>query len=312
MNICVLSTNQLNEDNRLIEAAIQRGHQATLYNIRNISLALSPNKPSIYAQGKEISNDFDVVIPRLNLGCSDYGINVIQQFICAHTYVSEGPDALRLGRDKLKCLQYLLAQGLPFPTTCISFHAKEFALLAKHTGIPVVVKLIDSTEGVGVFVANTEKELDNLTNTFERFRANYVIQSFIKESAGTDVRAFVVGGRVVAAMERRASDGDFRANVSLGAIASPCELTPTETDIVLNATAAIGINVAGVDLIRSKSGPLLLEINVSPDFTGEHGIENVTGVDVAGAIIDFTAQRTQPFYANHRLLQMCSSTPKEN
>ncbi|RUO25576.1 RimK family alpha-L-glutamate ligase [Aliidiomarina minuta] len=311
MNICILSTDQVNDDQRLVEAAIARGHKACIHNMRNVSLALRQDQPRIYAADKDISATFDVVIPRLNVGYSDYGINLIQQFICCHTYVSETPDALRLGRDKLKCLQYLLAQGLPFPTTCISCKPEEFRQLTEHTGMPVVVKLIDSTEGVGIFVANTFKELDNLVHTFDRFHADYVIQSFISESKGTDVRAFVVNGRVIAAMERHSPDGDFRANVSLGAVASPCALTTDEEEIVIAATQAIGINVAGVDLIRSKEGPMLLEINVSPDFTGEQGIECVTGIDVAGAIIDFTVQQTQPFYANHRLLQLCSSTTEE-
>lgn len=310
MNICILSTGQAKEDQRLVEAAQQKGHEASLYNMQDISLTLTQNKPFIHALGKDISDAYDVVIPRLNVGCSDYGINVIQQFICSQTYVSEGPDALRLGRDKLKCLQYLLAQGLPFPTTCISFKPDEFCRLAEYTGMPVVVKLIDSSEGVGVFIAHTPKELDNLARTFDRFHASYVIQSFVSEAAGSDVRAFVVGGKVVAAMERHSGDGDFRANVSLGATASSCQLTAREEDIVLRATESIGINVAGVDLIRSNEGPMLLEINVSPDFTGEQGIERVTGVDIAGAIIDFTVQQTQPFYGNHRLLQLCSSTQK--
>lgn len=307
MRICVLSTDQIKEDTRLVEAARERGHDASLFKVRDISLALSPNKPAIFVGDTNITESFDIVIPRLNVACADYGINVIQQFICAQVFVSEGPDALRLGRDKLKCLQYLLAQGLPFPTTCISYRARDFTLLAQHTGLPVVVKLIDSTEGVGVFVAKTTKELDNLARTFERFHADYVIQSFVSEAAGTDVRAFVVGGEVVAAMERHSADGDFRANISLGATAKPCELTPQETEIVLDATQAIGINVAGVDLVRSKSGPLLLEINVSPDFTGDQGIEKVTGMDIAGAIIDFTVQQKQPFYAEHRLLQICTA-----
>ncbi|RAJ96950.1 RimK family alpha-L-glutamate ligase [Aliidiomarina maris] len=311
MNICILSTDQAVDDRRLLDAARQRGHSASLLNMRDINLALSTHQPTMYAGDVDITEDFDVVIPRLNVGCSDYGINVLQQFICSQTYVSETPDSLRLGRDKLKCLQYLLAQGLPFPTTCIAFQPEGFSSLAQHTGFPVVVKLIDSTEGVGVFVAHTEKELDNLARTFARFGASYVIQSFIQEASGVDVRAFVVGNQVIAAMERHATDGDFRANVSLGATAKPCELTAQEERIVLASTQAIGINIAGVDLIRSQNGPLLLEINVSPDFTGKQGIEQVTGVDIAGAIIDFTVQQTQPYYANHRLLQLCSDIQKE-
>lgn len=311
MNICILTTDQECDDTRLLEAAINKGHQARILHIQDISLALSTHRPSLYASNEDITDAFDVVIPRLNVSCSDYGINVIQQFICSQTYVSETPDALRLGRDKLKCLQYLLAQGLPFPTTCISYKPEGFNQLIKHTGMPVVVKLIDSTEGVGVFVAKTEKELTNLTSTFARFGANYVTQSFVHEAAGNDIRAFVIGDKVVAAMERCSADGDFRANVSLGATARPCVLTAQEKEIVLAATQAIGINVAGVDLIRSKNGPLLLEINVSPDFTGKYGIEAVTGFDIAGSIIDFIVQRTQPYYANHRLLQLCSSIDKE-
>ncbi|RUO30834.1 RimK family alpha-L-glutamate ligase [Aliidiomarina sedimenti] len=311
MNICILSTDQEDDDNRILEAALEKGHKACIYRMQDIRLALSTHQPCVYAGNEDITDKFDVIIPRLNVNCSDYGINVLQQFICSQIYVSETPDALRLGRDKLKCLQYLLAQGLPFPTTCISYRPEGFSDLARHTGLPVVVKLIDSTEGVGVFVVNTRKELDNLAKTFTRFGASYVIQSFIGEAAGSDVRAFVVGGRVVAAMERHSIDGDFRANVSLGATADPCELSEHEEKTVLAATEAIGINVAGVDFIRSKSGPLLLEINVSPDFTGDHGIEKVTGIDIAGAIVDFVVQQTQPFYANHRLLQMCNSMSKE-
>lgn len=310
MNICILSTGQIKEDRRLVEAALERGHQARIYNMRDISLVLAQHQPKAYVADMDITNAFDVVIPRLNVGCSDYGINVIQQFICSKTYVSEAPDALRLGRDKLKCLQYLLAQGLPFPTTCIAFKPEEFCRLAEHTGLPVVVKLIDSTEGVGVFVVQTPKELDNLVRTFDRLKVSYVIQRFVSESAGNDIRAFVVGGKVVAAMERHSDDGDFRANISLGGTAGACELTREEEEMALAATAAIGINVAGVDLLRSKNGPMLLEINVSPDFTGEQGIECITGVDIAGAIIDFTTQQTQPFYADQRLLQICSSTKK--
>jgi ribosomal protein S6--L-glutamate ligase len=204
-------------------------------------------------------------------------------------------------------MQYLLAQGVPFPTTCIAYKPEGFTPLAEHTGMPSIVKLIDSTEGTGIFIVHDNKELDNVAKTFDRFGASYVTQSFVEEAAGSDVRAFVVGGEVVAAMGRKSQDGDFRANVSLGAISVAEKLSADETKMVLEATDAIGINVAGVDFIRSNDGPLLLEINVSPDFTGEQGIEQVTGCDVAGAIIDFTVKQTEPFYNNHRLLQLCSS-----
>ncbi|MGM0482151.1 MAG: ATP-grasp domain-containing protein [Pseudomonadota bacterium] len=308
MKICILSTDQEIDDNRLLQTAKSKGHDASILGIRDMRLVIKTGKPLIYWGDKNVTDSFDAVIPRLNVSSCDYGINVLQQFICNHIYVSETPDALRLGRDKLKCMQYLLARGVPFPTTCISHKPEGFVPLAKHTGMPCVVKLINSTEGTGVFVVRDEKELDNVAKTFNRFGASYISQSFIKEASGEDVRAFVVGGEVVAAMGRKSQDGDFRANVSLGAISVEEQLSEKEKQMVLKATDAIGINVAGVDFIRSHDGPLLLEINVSPDFTGRQGIENITGVDIAGAIIDFTVKRTEPFYNNHRLLQLCSLT----
>lgn len=306
MRICILSTDQEYDDNSLAEAARKKGHEASVLNIKDMSLVITRDEPLVYCDQENVTNAFDAVIPRLNVSACDFGINILQQFICNHTYVSESPDALRLGRDKLKCMQYLLAQGVPFPTTCIAFKPEGFAPLSEHTGMPSIVKLIDSTEGTGIFVVKNRKELDNVVKTFDRFGASYITQSFVREAAGSDVRAFIVGGEIVAAMGRKAQDGDFRANVSLGAISNNEVLSADEEAMVLDATQAIGINVAGVDFIRSNDGPLLLEINVSPDFTGEQGIENVTGCDVAGAIIDFTVKQTEPFYSN-RLFQLCSS-----
>lgn len=295
MNICILSTDQLTDDHRLLQAARDKGHDAQLYNIRDISMVLSADKPSIYWQEHNITDRFDAVIPRLNVNFTDYGTNVLQQFICCHTYVSESPAALRLGRDKLKCLQYLQARGLPFPATAIAYSPAGLQPLAGKIGLPMLVKLIESTEGNGIFLVHTVKELDNITQTLCQLGASYVIQRFVAEAAGTDVRAFVVGGAIVATMRRQAQDDDFRSNVSLGGCSEPCTLSEEERRIVLAATAAIGINVAGVDLVRSENGPLLLEINVSPDFTGEQGIERVTGVNIADAIIDFAIAQVHQF-----------------
>lgn len=296
MNICILSTDQLNDDHCLLQAAQAKGHDAQLYNIRDISMVLSTDTPALYYQDIDITRKFDAVIPRLNVNFTDYGTNVLQQFICSQTYVSESPAALRLGRDKLKCLQYLLARGLPFPATGIAYTPEGFHQLAQSIGLPMVIKLIESTEGTGIFLVNTIKEMDNIVKTFSKLNASYVIQRFVKEASGTDVRAFVIGGEVVASMRRQAQDGDFRSNVSLGGYSQDCPLTDDERRIVLSATAAIGINVAGVDFVRSDQGPLLLEINVSPDFTGEQGIERVTGVNIAAAIVDFVSQQVHHFY----------------
>lgn len=296
MNICILSTDQVMDDHRLLQAAKARGHTAELYNIRDISMVLSTEKPMIYWRDKNITKAFDAIIPRLNVNFTDYGTNVLQQFICSQTYVSESPAALRLGRDKLKCLQYLLARGLPFPATGIAYNPQGFRELANVIGLPMIIKLIESTEGTGIFLVHSVKEMDNIVKTFSRLGASYIIQRFVKEASGTDIRAFVVGGKVVASMRRRSQDGDFRSNVSLGGHSEPYQLSADEEEMVLSATASIGMNVAGVDFVRSDEGPLLLEINVSPDFTGEQGIESITGVDIAGDIIDYAISQVHRFY----------------
>ncbi|MGP9800581.1 ATP-grasp domain-containing protein [Rheinheimera sp. NSM] len=296
MNICILSTDQESDDHRLLEAARAKGHAAELYNIRDISMVLSTDKPAIYWRDKDITKAFDAIIPRLNVNFTDYGTNVLQQFICSQTYVSESPAALRLGRDKLKCLQYLLARGLPFPATGIAYTPEGFRQLAGAIGTPMIIKLIESTEGTGIFLVQNLKEMDNIVKTFSQLGASYIIQRFVKEASGTDIRAFVVGGKVVASMCRRSQDGDFRSNVALGGCSEPYQLTTEEEQMVLSATASIGMNVSGVDFVRSAEGPLLLEVNVSPDFTGEQGIETITGVNIADAIIDFAVSQVHSFY----------------
>ncbi|HEX5792469.1 MAG TPA: RimK family alpha-L-glutamate ligase, partial [Rheinheimera sp.] len=274
-------------------------HSAELYNIRDISMVLSSEKPIIYWRDKDITKAFDAIVPRLNVHFTDYGTNVLQQFICSQTYVSESPAALRLGRDKLKCLQYLLARGLPFPETGIAYTPQGFRQLATAIGTPMIIKLIESTEGTGIFLVNSVKEMDNIVKTFSQLGASYIIQRFVQEASGTDIRAFVVGGKVVASMCRRSQDGDFRSNVALGGCSEPYQLTADEEDMVLSAAASIGMNVAGVDFVRADTGPLLLEINVSPDFTGQQGIEQVTGVNIADAIIDFAVSQVHRFYEQH-------------
>ena len=312
MNICILSTDQEKDDQRLLDAARAKGHSVELYNIRDISMVLSTEQPSIYWRDTDISRKFDAIIPRLNVSFTDYGTNVLQQFTCGQTYVSESPGALRLGRDKLKCLQYLQARGLPFPATGIAYTAQGFRQLAENIGLPLVVKLIESTEGTGIFLVKNLKEMDNIVKTFSKLGACYVIQRFVKEASGSDIRAFVIGGEITASMRRQSQDGDFRSNVSLGGCSEAYSLSDEERRIVLSATQAIGINVAGVDLIQSDNGPLLLEINVSPDFTGEQGIENVTGIDIAGAIIDFACTEVYQFYERRHNSATVLESQREN
>ncbi|MCG9714784.1 RimK family alpha-L-glutamate ligase [Shewanella insulae] len=311
MKIAILTTNQVDDDNRLVEVARAKGHDAFLLDLRQFSIELLPNNPEIYYQNEVITNQFDIVIPRLNVSYTDFGINILQQFICAGIYVSESPEALRLGRDKLKCLQYLLSKGLPFPATAIAYTPEYLETLVGHLKLPIVVKLIESTEGTGVFLAKTKKEVDNLCKTFSLAGVSYQIQEFIAEAAGQDVRAFVVGDRVVAAMQRESQDDDFRANVSLGAHSAAVGLTQEEEEVVLRATQSIGVNIAGVDFVRSSRGPLLLEINVSPDFTGKQGLETVTDCNIAAAIIDYTLREAKGFYREQTLTVALSRQEEE-
>ena len=295
MNIGILTTNQIRDDQRLLNEAENKGHAARLLDLRYISVELSSDRPTIYFKNENISSEFDAIIPRLNVSFTDYGINILQQFICLHTYISESPEALRLGRDKLKCLQYLMDKGLPFPATGIAFSSEYFEPIISDLKLPLVVKLIESTEGTGVFLARDIKEAQNIIKTFGLLGASFIVQEFIKEAAGADLRAFVVGDKIVASMKRQSQDTDFRANVSLGAHSSEATLTEQEKEIILSATRSIGVNIAGVDFVRSNRGPLLLEINVSPDFTGEQGIEAITSTNIAAAIIDFTVEQASKY-----------------
>lgn len=295
MKIGILTTNQFQDDKRLIEAATEKGHSASLLDLRDVSIDLSPDFTSIYYRNENITREFDAIIPRLNVSFTDYGINILKQFMCANTYVSESPNALRLGRDKLKCLQVLFSKRLPFPGTGIAYSCDNFTSIISRLKFPLVIKLIESTEGIGVFLAQNQMEAENIIKTFGLLRAPFLVQEFIAEAEGQDFRAFVVGDRVVAAMKRTSKGGDFRANVSLGGHSIAEKLSAEEEQIVLQATKSIGVNVAGVDFIRSHRGPLLLEINVSPDFTGDQGIEKVSGFDIAAAIVDYTAGQAQGY-----------------
>ena len=291
MNIGILTTNQVEDDQRLLEVAIQKGHTASLLDLQFVSIELNQGKAEIYYKTDNITDNFDTILPRINVTYTDYGINVVQHFLSAKTYVSEQPEALRLGRDKFKCLQRLLDNGLPFPKTGIAYSGANFFPLYSDLKFPLVIKLIESTEGAGIFLAKTIKEAENFIKTFGLLKASFLLQEFVAESVGVDYRAFVVGDKIVAAMCRESQDDDFRANVSLGGHSHAVELTPEEQDMVLQAARSIDINVAGVDFLRSSRGPLLLEVNVSPDFTGQQGIERVPGVDVAGEIINFAVQQ---------------------
>lgn len=287
MKIGILTTNQIDEDQRLIEAAEAKGHEIKQLKLMKCSMSVCPDNAEIFYEGEIINDAFDIIIPRLQVNYTAYGLAILRQFQALDVYVTDTAYSIELGRDKLRCLQYLMRKGIPFPKTAFADSKDDFDNIIKTVGgTPLVIKINEGTEGNGVFLVDDVKQAENIMGTFKQFDEAIIAQEFIAESAGTDLRCFVVGDEIVATMKRESQDGDFRANVSLGGHSSAEELSDIEQEVVLNASKAIGLNIAGVDMIRSNKGPLVIEINVSPDFCGEQGIESVTGIDVASAIID--------------------------
>jgi ribosomal protein S6--L-glutamate ligase len=212
------------------------------------------------------------------------------------TYVTDTAHSLELARNKIRCFQYLTKKNVPFPKTGSAFATEGYKkILNTIGGEPFIIKLNEGTQGVGVFLAQDESQAENFLNTFDQLDTEVMLQEFIEEAAGTDLRCFVVDGEVVASMRRESQNDDFRANISLGGHAYEANLTEEERDVALRAAAAVNLNVSGVDIVRSKRGPLVIEINGAPDFTGEWGLENVSGVDVASAIIDFAIKGKERF-----------------
>lgn len=228
------------------------------------------------------------------------GYKILRQFQAIGVYVADKAYSLELARNKLRCLQYLLKQGVPFPTTGFAYASKGYDSVIKLIGEPpFVIKLNEGTQGTGVFLADDKKTARNLIKTFAQLDTEVMLQEFIEESSGEDLRCFVVGGKVVASMRRKAQDGDFRANISLGGHAYEIDITDEERKLAIDAAEAIKLNIAGVDIIRSNRGPLVIEINGAPDFTGEWGLENISGVDVADAIISYVEKGKARYDQGH-------------
>ena len=206
-------------------------------------------------------------------------------------YVTDTAYSLELARDKLMCLQYFTRKNIPFPKTGFSYATKGYdEVLESISGKSYIIKLNEGTQGMGVFLAEDDKQAKNFLGTFQQLDTEVMVQEFIDESSGTDLRCFVVGDKVVASMRRKAQDGDFRANISLGGHAFEADLTKEEEKLSLEASKAVGMNISGVDIIRSARGPLVIEVNTAPDFCGEWGLEEVSGIDVANEIIKFTEE----------------------
>jgi ribosomal protein S6--L-glutamate ligase len=285
MNLVILSRNgQLYSSRRLREAAEERGHDVRVIDYLRCVIDITSHRPAIHYGGEKLTG-IDAIVPRIGATHTFYGAAVVRQFEMMGVYPTNESQGISRSRDKLRALQLLAAQGVGLPVTSFAHSTKDIdGLISLVGGAPLVVKLLEGTQGMGVVLAETKKAAESVVGAFRQLNANILVQEFIKEAGGSDIRAFVVGNRVVAAMERTAPAGDFRSNVHRGGSMSRVRLTPEERATAKRAAKILGLNVAGVDLMRSNHGPVVLEVNSSP---GLEGIEEATGVDVAGKVIEF-------------------------
>lgn len=286
MKIAILSRRPgLYSTKRLVEAAHARGHETRVIDTMRCYMNITSTQPSIHYKGEEISN-FDAVIPRVGASVTFYGAAVVRQFEMMGVFCVNDSIAITRARDKLRCLQLLSKRGIGLPITGFAHSPDEIKDLIKMVGgPPLVVKILEGTQGIGVILVETAKAARSVLEAFLGLKVNIMVQEYIKEAGGADIRCFVVGGKVIAAMKRQArSPEEFRSNLHRGGIASAVDVTPEESSMAVRAANIMGLNVAGVDIVRSNRGPLIIEINASP---GLEGIENATGVDVAGNIIEF-------------------------
>lgn len=289
MKLAILSRNpSLFSTQRLVEAARDRGHTVRVLDPLRCYLRIAPDGFEMHYKGRALSG-FDAVLPRIGASVTFYGTAVLRQFEMMGSYTPNPSDAILRARDKLRSHQILAKAGIGLPTTVFGDNPDDTKdLLAMLGPPPHVIKLNEGTQGRGVILAERESASRSVIEAFSGLYANFLVQEFIGEAKGADLRCFVVGGKVVAAMRRKAKRGEFRSNLHRGGTAAAVTPSEAEKDVAIRAAKAIGLNVAGVDLIRSKRGPLVLEVNSSP---GLEGIEGSTGLDVAGAIIDYLAYR---------------------
>ncbi|MCB1669762.1 MAG: 30S ribosomal protein S6--L-glutamate ligase [Gammaproteobacteria bacterium] len=285
MKIALLSRNKnLYSTRRLVEAAENRGHRIQVIDVLRCYMNIASHKPTIHYRGEELS-DFDAVIPRIGASVTYYGTSVLRQFEMGGVYPLNESVAITRSRDKLRSLQLLSRKGIGMPVTGFANKPDDIKDLIKMVGgAPLVIKLLQGTQGIGVVLAETQKAAESVIEGFMGVGADILVQEYIKEAGGADIRCFVIGGKVVASMKRQAQPGEFRSNLHRGGSASLIRITPEERSTAVRAAKIMGLNVAGVDLLRSNHGPVVMEVNSSP---GLQGIEEATGKDVAGAIIAF-------------------------
>lgn len=268
---------------RLREEAKKRGHKVRTIRFPECYVEIQQDKPSVSYRGNDL-DDFDAIIPRIMPGMTGYGTAIIRQFEMMGVYTPVRSIAINRSRDKLRSIQLLSKAGVGIPKTVFSRETSDIDDLLDHVGTPVIIKLASGTQGNGVVLAETRKVARSVIQAFYVNDTSFLIQEFIAESAGTDIRAFVVGNQVVASMQRQSLDDDFRSNIHQGGTGTAIKLTDEEKKVALKAAKSMGLAICGVDLMRSNRGPLVLEVNSSP---GLEGIETVTGRNIAGKIIEY-------------------------
>lgn len=285
MRIAILSRDRsLYSTRRLVEAAETRGHEVRVIDYLKCHMNIASRRPTIYLGAEELKG-YDAVIPRIGASHTFFGTAVVRQFEIMGVYSVTESVAISRSRDKFRSLQVLARKGIGLPVTSFAHDPKVAQHLIKDCGgAPLVVKLLEGTQGVGVVLAETASAAESVIEAFRGLDANILVQEFIKEAQGEDIRCFVVGDKVVASMKRQAEEGEFRSNLHRGGTASLVKITPEERATAVRSARVMGLNIAGVDLLRSNHGPVVLEVNSSP---GLDGIEWATGKDVAGTIVRF-------------------------
>jgi len=292
MKIAVLSRNRnLYSTRRILEEAKERGHDVQVIDVLRCYMNIVSRNPSVHLEGQQLEG-FDAVIPRIGASVTSYGTSVLRQFEMMGVYTLIESVALARSRDKLRSLQLLSRKGIGLPITGFANKPGDSKDLVKMVGgVPLVIKLLEGTQGIGVVLAETEKAAESVIEAFMGLKANILVQEFIEEAGGSDIRCLVVGGKVVASMLRQAPVGEFRSNLHRGGSASLVKITPEERQTAVSAAKILGLSVAGVDLLRAERGPLVMEVNSSP---GLEGIEAASGKNVAGIIIEHLEKNARP------------------
>jgi len=298
MKIGILSRNaKLYSTKRLKEAAAERGHTVRVVDFTRCYMNITSHRPQVLLAGQALQ--FDAIIPRIGASHTFYGTAVVRQFEMMGTFPLNTSQAISRARDKLRALQLLAREGIGLPVTGFARSTKDIQGLIKLVGgAPLIMKLLEGTQGIGVVLAETDKAAESVMAAFSQLDANILVQEFIKEAGGADIRAFIIGDKIVASMMRQGPKGEFRSNLHRGGSATRVRLTPEERSTAVRSAKMLGLRVAGVDMLRSNHGPVVMEVNSSP---GLEGIETTSGKDVAGSIIEYLEKHAKPGKTKDRI-----------